>query len=236
MTLTMIDRRVLCLLLPLLMLLALGCAQESPPSDSGEAAESSPSADSTDGEAPAVEPLPEGIAPNSGGAPAGGNVALGEPIQGPGITFQLPAGWQFREPTKSMRMGEAVIPGPDGADGADGELTIFYFGAGAGGGVEANLQRWAGQMELNAQPERQILSPHASLKVTWIDCVGTLKASTMGTGPTTDQAGSRLFGAVVEGPGGPWFFKATGPDATLAAERDGFLALLNSLKPNSTTA
>jgi len=52
----------------------------------------------------------------------------------------------------------------------------------------------------------------------------------MGTGPTTEKPGSRLLGAVVEGPGGPWFFKAAGPDATLSAEKDNFLKLLHSVR------
>ena len=40
--------------------------------------------------------------------------------------------------------------------------------------------------------------------MTWIDVSGTLKPSSMGMGPSTDQPNSRLFGAVVEGPGGPF--------------------------------
>ena len=40
------------------------------------------------------------------------------------------------------------------------------------------------------------------------------------------QPGSRLLGAVVEGEGGPWFFKATGPDATLAPQRLPFRGML----------
>jgi hypothetical protein len=42
---------------------------------------------------------------------------------------------------------------------------------------------------------------------------------------------ARLLGAVVEGPGGPWFFKATGPDSTLGPQRDAFLAMLKSVRP-----
>jgi hypothetical protein len=52
----------------------------------------------------------------------------------------------------------------------------------------------------------------------------------MSGGPAEAQPNSRLLGAVVEGPGGPWFFKATGPSATLGAQRDAFLAMLESLR------
>jgi hypothetical protein len=53
----------------------------------------------------------------------------------------------------------------------------------------------------------------------------------MGSGPTTPQPDSRLIGAVVEGPGGPWFFKATGPSQTLADQRQGFRDMLMALHP-----
>ena len=69
-------------------------------------------------------------------------------------------------------------------------------------------------------------------KVTWIDVAGTLKPSTMGTGPDTPQPGSRLLAGIVEGDQGPWFFKATGPAETLLAEREAFLSMLRSATPH----
>jgi hypothetical protein len=36
---------------------------------------------------------------------------------------------------------------------------------------------------------------------------------------------------VVEGPGGPWFFKATGPQSTLGEEREAFREMLGSIRP-----
>ena len=44
------------------------------------------------------------------------------------------------------------------------------------------------------------------------------------------EAGFRLIGAVVEGDGGPWFFKLTGPDATLAAARGAYLEMLAGVR------
>jgi hypothetical protein len=32
----------------------------------------------------------------------------------------------------------------------------------------------------------------------------------------------------------PWFFKATGPDATVTAQKDAFLGMLKSIRPNPT--
>ena len=143
------------------------------------------------------------------------------------VKFDMPANWQQQPPANQMRVAQATIPGAGGA----GDLVVFYFGPGGGGGVEANIQRWVDQMDpapgSNPQPESFEVNGY---HVTWIDVSGTLKPSNMGTGPTTEQPNSRLYGAVVEGPGGPWFFKATGPDATLAAERDNFLEMLRSVR------
>lgn len=145
-----------------------------------------------------------------------------------GILWNLPEGWQEQAPSSSMRMAQAAIPGSGGA----GELTVFFFGPGGGGGVEANLQRWVGQIEApqGAQPQHGSFEVDGGFRVTWVEAAGTLKASQMGTGPTTDQPGYRLLGAVVEGEGGPWFFKATGPDATLTAQRDAFMGMLRSIR------
>ncbi|HRC85816.1 MAG TPA: hypothetical protein PK413_09430, partial [Thermoanaerobaculia bacterium] len=103
-----------------------------------------------------------------------------------------------------------------------------FFGPGGGGSVEANFERWAGQVEGAGAPTRDSFEANG-LKVSWIEVIGTVKPSQTGMGPATEQPGSRLLGAVVEGPGGPWFFKAVGPDTTLAVERENFFALLKSV-------
>lgn len=139
------------------------------------------------------------------------------------LPFELPAGWQETQPSSQMRLKQATIPGP----GGDAELAVFFFGPGSGGGVEDNVQRWIGQMEPTAEPQRDSFES-GDYRVTWVEVDGTLKAGTMG-GPAEAQPGSTLLGAVVEGPGGPWFFKATGPEATLEAERDAFLGMLRDL-------
>jgi hypothetical protein len=40
---------------------------------------------------------------------------------------------------------------------------------------------------------------------------------------------------VIEGSGGPWFVKATGPDKTLAPQRDAFFSLLKSVRLAANT-
>jgi hypothetical protein len=141
-----------------------------------------------------------------------------------GLIYELPAGWQRVPPESQMRLDQAKIPGP----GGEADLAVFFFGAQGGGGVEDNLNRWAAQIE-GAGPQRDTFTSE-DLRISTIDASGTLKASTMGTGPATPQPDSRLLGAVIEGAGGPWFFKVTGPQQTVSEQREAFLQMLRNAK------
>lgn len=203
----MIRKALLTIPLLLLPLAACKGGEEAPPPD--VSAQTPPAA--------------EGGAP----APMSSRSGGGEQAQDGSIQFDIPANWQQQPPANQMRMAQATIPGASGP----GDLVVFFFGPGGGGGVEDNIQRWIDQMSptpgSNPQPETFEAN---GFRVTWIDVSGTLLPSNMGTGPATEQPNSRLFGAVVEGPGGPWFFKATGPEATLSAERENFLKMLRSVR------
>lgn len=152
------------------------------------------------------------------GEPAGGT-----PVDIKGLRVELPAGWKAVPPSSSMRAAQVMIEGP----GGPAELAVFHFGAGQGGDVETNIQRWIGQIapQAGTAPRREVFESNG-LRITWVDAEGTLQGGAMGMGPATPQPGSRLMGAVVEGDGGPWFFKATGPDATLAPQRLAFRGML----------
>jgi hypothetical protein len=155
----------------------------------------------------------------------GPGMGQGAPATGATITYQLPRNWQRQQPQSSMRIDQAAIPG----QGGSGELAVFFFGPGGGGTTESNLQRWAEQMGHPGMPPTQKFEANG-YQVTWLDLRGTLQPSTTGMGPATDQPGSRMFAAVVEGEGGPWFFKATGPEETMGPERDNFLAMIQSVQ------
>jgi hypothetical protein len=216
--------------IPLLLLPFAACNKGDetppPPATPETGAATAPSSGDTGAAAP-VGPISsrgEQTAEPPAGSMGGGT---GDAAQGGALDFSVPATWQNEQPANNMRVAQAVIPGP----GGPGNLVVFYFGPGGGGGVEANIQRWIDQMEVPAgsNPTPETFEANG-YHVTWIDVPGTLKPSNMGTGPTTEQPNSRLLGAVVEGAGGPWFFKATGPDSTISAERDNFLTMLKSVK------
>lgn len=209
------KRHLLCFLLIAAGLAA--CAGEEAPATAPQADIPPPPASAP---APGTDSLAPVTSRSGDGSPQGG----GTPIAAPGAIFTLPAGWISETPSSSMRLAQARIPGA----GGEGQLTVFYFGAGGGGGLEANLSRWIGQVELDAgtQPRRETFDS-GSFRITWIEVEGTIKPSTMG-GPTEAQPGSRMLAAVVEGLQGPWYFKATGPAATMEAQRDAFLSMLGS--------
>jgi hypothetical protein len=202
-------------LLCLAPLLLLGCADEA-------AAPPTPATEEVVESAPPVAPAPEGphlIRPDV--SPAEGT------LSGAGIAFDLPASWEPQPPANTMRVGQAAIPGPGGA----GELAVFFFGPGGGGGTEANLQRWVSQMEPapGAEPERQTWQS-GPLTIHLLALEGTVLPSSMGMGPSDPVPDSMLLAAVVEGPGGPWFFKATGPRETLRAEMPAFEGMLRGIR------
>lgn len=151
------------------------------------------------------------------------------------LTFTAPASWQTRPAASSMRVAEFVVPHAAG-DTQDAELIVYFFGASGGGGAEANIDRWIGQMQ---QPDGSASKDKArrdtqtvnGLKVTTVDVSGTYVAE-MRPGATEhhNSTGFRLRAAVVETPGGAYYIKMTGPAKTVAAADADFKKFLASLR------
>jgi hypothetical protein len=143
------------------------------------------------------------------------------------LELDLPADWREETPESTMRLVQATIPGAAGA----GQFVLFYFGPGGGGGVQDNIARWSAQMKPRpgSEPQRDKFETN-NCTVTWIEIEGTLLPSTTGMGPAEEQPDSLLLAAVVEGVGGPWFVKATGPAKTLKGQREAFFKTLRSVR------
>ena len=113
----------------------------------------------------------------------------------------------------------------------DGECVVYYFGAGQGGDVKANLDRWASQFRGTSPPKFSEMKGGA-LTISRAEAHGTYTPSpmSMGGGPDPEpRPDSMLLGAIVPGPDANWFFKCTGPEKTLEANRARFDALLASI-------
>lgn len=162
------------------------------------------------------------------GCQRGSGTGDGAPLQIGRLHLVMPTAWHQVPPTSAMRAAQVVVPGPAG----DAELAVYFFGVGQGGNVEANLQRWMNQIipAPGTAAGRETFES-GGLRITWVDAQGTLKpADMMGMGPSAPQPNTRLLGAVIEGEGGPWFLKATGPEATLAPQRDAFVTMLHTAR------
>ena len=136
------------------------------------------------------------------------------------LKFDAPAGWVSKPPASSMRVAEFTLPKTTG-DAEDATLGIFFFG-GQGGNVEANLERWIGQMtQPDGRPSKQVAKTtkftSRGLAITLVDLSGTYVAEvTPGSSERFNKPGFRLRAAVIETKEGPYFVKLTGPEKTVA--------------------
>ncbi len=150
------------------------------------------------------------------------------------LVFDPPDDWISHAASSPMRVAQFTLPKAQ-ADIEDAELIVFYFG-GAGGSVEANLERWTNQM---LQPDGSSSAEVATttsfmvgeLAVTVLDVPGIYAAEVRpGSGMRYHKPGFRLKAAVVETPAGPYFFRLTGPEQTVRTWDDGFTSLLESVR------
>lgn len=148
------------------------------------------------------------------------------------FTLEAPAGWERVQPKSGLVETEFAIPAVKGE--GPGRMTVM----GAGGSLEANIDRWVGQF---TQPDGSATKDKASRKkltiagctVTLVDISGTFKDMPGGPfagGKAVDRPGHRMLAAIVETPSrGNYFLKLTGPAATIEGEADGFRKMVEGL-------
>jgi hypothetical protein len=141
---------------------------------------------------------------------------------GNGLCATPPAAWTPRPPASSSRVAEFEV---GSGSGAPASLVVYRFG-GSGGTVEQNFERWAAQFttpdggpvepRLGAAPDRNGLAIHE------LAVEGTYVAEVRpGAEERHHEPGWAMRAAVVETPGGPFYVKLVGPEATVrAAEPD----------------
>lgn len=152
----------------------------------------------------------------------------------PTLRYETPMEWTESPSRSPMRVTQFILPRVPG-DPEDAELVVFYFG-GSGGSVDANLQRWIGQME---QPDGRPSFEAAAtigfdadgLAVTLLEVPGTYVAAVRpGSTERFNKPDYRLMAAVVESPAGPYFFKLVGPDRTVERWDEVFTSFLRSVR------
>ena len=149
-----------------------------------------------------------------------------------GIAFTPPTHWRDLE-ASGMRQAQFRLP-PVQGESEEAEVNVFYFGPQSGGGVQANLERWIGQMELpeGADPGTAITRSTFTADgmnghLVSLDGTYMKSARPMG-GEKTPHPGYRLVGVVLEGPQGSLFFKLTGPEKTARAMESDLMKMVQA--------
>lgn len=109
---------------------------------------------------------------------------------------------------------------------------MYYFGPGQGGDVDLNVKRWTSQFSgISADDvKRADRTAHGLHQHTVEIASGTYQSGMPGSRPTPKPAYG-LLGAIVNAPTGEYFFKLTGPSATVQAAREAYYQLLDSVEP-----
>lgn len=152
-----------------------------------------------------------------------------------GFSLAAPEGWKRVQPKSSIVETEFSIPS-EGEGVQPGRMTVM----GAGGSVQANVDRWFGQF---AQADGSDTKDKATTKkfklaeceVTIVDITGTYKDAPAGPfagGKAVDRPDYRMLAAIVETPDrGNYFLKFYGPGKTVAKHADGFRTMVEGLVP-----
>jgi len=184
---------------------------------------------------PSVD-LPAGHPPATGGMP--GAASMLPPVDpetgsgASGLAWTEPEGWVSEPPANSMRRAQYRVPGP----GGEGECVVFYFGPGQGGEPMDNASRWASQFVPDGGGDplaamRTSTTQAGEIEILRVETAGTYQSgSMMGMGSGVAKSDWALLGAIAEGPDANWFFKFTGPEATVEAQRAAFDAMVGSLR------
>jgi hypothetical protein len=174
-------------------------------------------------------PLEPQSAPKTAPAmpPAAGS-AQQEPLH---ITWVDPPAFKRVPPSNPMRKASYVVPHATG-DGEDGELAVFYFGPGQGGGIDANVERWVKQFaDVKPSDVKRADRDANGLRQHTVELEsGTFSSGMAMGGGGKPKSNYGLLGGIVEAPSGAYFFKLTGPSKTVKQAKAEFYKLLDSIK------
>lgn len=167
-------------------------------------------------------------------APAADVATTAFPIAAGSLSLEAPEGFERVQPKSGMIEAEFTVPSE--GDLPAGRMTVM----GAGGSIEANIDRWCGQF---AQPDGGDTKAKLTKKsfkvagctVTLVDIPGTYLDQPGGPfagGPTVKRPGYRMLAAIVETPEqGNSFLKFYGPAATVERHADGFQKMIEGMVP-----
>ena len=152
-----------------------------------------------------------------------------------GVSFNPPTDWRD-EGTTSMRKAQFSLA-PEEGDTDSATCIVFYFGQDGGGGTQANIDRWIGQMSQtdstsSADKATQIQIELSGMKANAVEVTGNYAVGGMGMGMSKSTAtgeGYLMVAVVLEGPEGSLFIKLTGPEKTATKMAGEFAYMMEHL-------
>ena len=162
-------------------------------------------------EAAAADTQPTSTPP---AAPA--NDSLGKP-EAAKPAWTVPAGWKQEAPA-SVQLARFSSANPDGSKA---EVTVTVL-MGEGGGALANVNRWRAQLGLSPLDEAGLAKLATSIETsagaaTVVDLV-------------SDSKEKRIVAARAAREGQTWFYRLSGSDAAVAAQKEAFLKFVQSAR------
>lgn len=152
-------------------------------------------------------------------------------LAGGELKLKASASWTRKRPQTAIVEHEFAA-GPAKGDTAEGRLTVMA----AGGGVEANIDRWIGQF---TQPDGGSTRDRAKIKklkvagedVHLVDISGTFKDQRGPVAPAVERPKYRMLGAIIATKSlGNYFIKFYGPERTIAENEPAFVAMIEGLE------
>ena len=141
------------------------------------------------------------------------------------IRWEAPSQWDARPPSNDMRFAEYAVDSSEGS----AELVVFYFGPEGAGGVDANLERWASQLQGGPEAIREERDVEG-MTVHTVDASGTYHTDMPMGGGGEPQDDQRLLGAIAEASEGLFFFRFLGDENVVTDQEEAFEAFVGSLQ------
>ena len=155
-------------------------------------------------------------------------IAAEDTFKAGSFTFKKPATFTAKQlPPGGMRAAQLEFAAPDKKGTA--EAIFYFFGAGQGGGTQANVDRWLTSFQ---EPKEKINSKVEKKKtgageVTYVEAEGTYMSGMPGAAKTA-QPGTKLLGAILESADCNVFVRMTGPVAAVKAADGDFRKMIES--------
>ena len=148
----------------------------------------------------------------------------GHPAMGdapPRLTWETPAGWTEGKASE-FRMASFTIKGEGGKQA---DLSVIPL-PGVAGGDFANVNRWRGQLGLEAVTAEELKKLAETVEIAGQPAeLYDLSGKSAGSDEPT-----RILGAIQHREGTAWFFKMTGDDRLVAQQKPTLIEFLKTLK------